>query len=67
MYKLIMNNGTLLAEKVEMRKENVFITTNDDDETIYNFVLKTKESSYNKVERLLIVPQCEIIILRNEE
>ena len=67
MYKLIMNNGTLLAEKVEMNKGNAFITVTEDDEKVYTFVLKTKKSSYNKVERLLIVPQCEIVVLRNEE
>lgn len=67
MYKLIMNNGTLLAEKVELNKGMAFITTSEDDEKVYSFVLKTKKSSYNKVERSLIVPQCEIIVLRNEE
>lgn len=67
MYKAIMNNGSLLAEKVEINKGLVFMTVTEDDEKVYNFVLKTKKSSYNKVERLLIVPQSEIVILRNEE
>lgn len=57
----------MLAEKIEMNKGMVFITVTEDDERVYNFVLKTKKSSYNKVERSLIVPQCEIIVLRNEE